>query len=262
MNINDTGLTNNPGRLPELVRDTEHLKKLVALWADNTLVHHLAAELLSVREAQSVPVIYQWREIGESYWRECSKVWHGYYQASPEHDTRTLYTAPPAPAVPTVPDAITADNAPAIFEIAAQVERIGLSGAYGAYASGWNACRAAMLQPVSQSVKLPDGWITELNVKLFDQSILLDAAISRAEAVGRREEHLKADVAVMGKRIAELEQNKPPIIPEQGSIEVNDASWKLHDMLTEHGPLNGHQFNNLKGCFYEALKVCFKVKGE
>ncbi|MBP1035839.1 hypothetical protein J8631_09735 [Serratia fonticola] len=47
--------------------------------------------------------------------------------------------------------------------------------------------------------------IAELNVKLFDQSILLDAAISRAEAAGRREEHLKADVAVMGNRIAELE---------------------------------------------------------
>ena len=51
-----------------------------------------------------------------------------------------------------------------------------------------------------------DQSIAELNVKLFDQSILLDAAISRAEASGRREEHLKADVAVMGKRIAELEQ--------------------------------------------------------
>lgn len=47
-----------------------------------------------------------------------------------------------------------------------------------------------------------------------------------------------------------------PIIPAQSSNEVNDAAWKLHNMLTEHGPLNGHQFNNLKGCFYEALKVC------
>ncbi|ALX93318.1 hypothetical protein AV650_06980 [Serratia fonticola] len=51
-----------------------------------------------------------------------------------------------------------------------------------------------------------------------------------------------------------------PIIPAIGSTEVNDAAWKLHDMLTEHGPLNGHQFNNLKGCFYEALKTCFKIE--
>lgn len=47
-------------------------------------------------------------------------------------------------------------------------------------------------------------------------------------------------------------------LPSQASNEVNDAAWKLHDMLTEHGPLNGHQFNNLKGCFYEALKVAMR----
>lgn len=29
-------------------------------------------------------------------------------------------------------------------------------------------------------------------------------------------------------------------------------------MLTEHGPLNGCQFNNLKECFYEALKVAMR----
>lgn len=47
-------------------------------------------------------------------------------------------------------------------------------------------------------------------------------------------------------------------LPSQASNEVNDGAWKLHDMLTEHGPLNGHQFNNLKGCFYEALKVAMR----
>lgn len=44
-------------------------------------------------------------------------------------------------------------------------------------------------------------------------------------------------------------------LPSQSSDAVNEAAWKLHDTLTEHGPLNGHQFNNLKECFYEALKV-------
>lgn len=44
-------------------------------------------------------------------------------------------------------------------------------------------------------------------------------------------------------------------LPSQSSDAVNEAAWKLHDTLTEHGPLNGPQFNNLKGCFYEALKV-------
>ncbi|EPH0541266.1 hypothetical protein N1I02_001175 [Serratia marcescens] len=54
-----------------------------------------------------------------------------------------LYTAAPA-----VPQAITAANAPEVFEIAAEVERLGLRGVYGAYAVGWNACRAAMLVDV------------------------------------------------------------------------------------------------------------------
>ena len=47
-------------------------------------------------------------------------------------------------------------------------------------------------------------------------------------------------------------------LPPRSSNEVNDAAWKLHNMLTEHGPLNGRQFNNLKGCFYEALKVAMR----
>ncbi|EPD4042354.1 hypothetical protein ACR98E_004235 [Escherichia coli] len=47
-------------------------------------------------------------------------------------------------------------------------------------------------------------------------------------------------------------------MPPLSSNEVNDAAWKLHNMLTEHGPLNGRQFNNLKGCFYEALKVAMR----
>lgn len=47
-------------------------------------------------------------------------------------------------------------------------------------------------------------------------------------------------------------------LPPLSSNEVNDAAWKLHNMLTERVPLNGRQFNNLKGCFYEALKVAMR----
>ncbi|HBB0915947.1 TPA: DUF551 domain-containing protein [Escherichia coli] len=47
-------------------------------------------------------------------------------------------------------------------------------------------------------------------------------------------------------------------LPPMSSNAVNDAAWKLHNMLTEHGPLNGCQFNNLKECFYEALKVAMR----
>lgn len=56
---------------------------------------------------------------------------------------------------------------------------------------------------------------------------------------------------------------KPPVaapaVPEQGSDAVNDAAWLLHDLLAEGGPLTGHQFNNLKGSFYEAMKVALGV---
>lgn len=50
------------------------------------------------------------------------------------------------------------------------------------------------------------------------------------------------------------------LVPHIGSSQVNDAAWKLHDRLGEYGPLTDGQFNNLKGCFYDALKVCMGVK--
>jgi hypothetical protein len=75
--------------------------------------------------------------------------------AADERRVIKLYTIPPLPAVP---DEITSDNAPEVFEIAAEAERLGLHGAYASYAVGWNACRAAMLQgsePVTTAYKLP-----------------------------------------------------------------------------------------------------------
>ncbi|WP_350362500.1 hypothetical protein [Enterobacter hormaechei] len=72
-----------------------------------------------------------------------------------------LYTAPPAP---TVPDKITSANAPEVFEIAAEAERLGLRGAYASYAVGWNACRAAMLQGADGNIGKP------LTIKLPDIS--------------------------------------------------------------------------------------------
>lgn len=47
-------------------------------------------------------------------------------------------------------------------------------------------------------------------------------------------------------------------LPPLSSSEVNEAAWRLHNMLTECIPLNRHQFNNLKGWFYEALKVAMR----
>ena len=78
----------------------------------------------------------------------------------------------------------------------------------------------------------------------------------------------RAPVEVVRAMAAELQKRREadsaePVsqtykLPPLSSSEVNDAAWKLHNMLTEHGPLNGRQFNNLKGCFYEALKVAMR----
>ena len=70
------------------------------------------------------------------------------------------------------------------------------------------------------------------------------------------------DVPAQLRRAAMLQGAEPVsqsyTLPTQGSEVVNEAAWKLFNMLTEHGPLNGHQFNNLKDCFYEALKVAMR----
>lgn len=65
----------------------------------------------------------------------------------------------------TLPENITSANAPEVFVISAEAERLGLRGAYASYAVCWNACRAAMLQgaePVTTTNKLPfDQWLSQ-----------------------------------------------------------------------------------------------------
>lgn len=82
-----------------------------------------------------------------------------------------------------------------------------------------------------------DQRIAVLNVKLFDQSILLDAAISRAEASGRREEHLKASVDVLSAKNAELEQRlqQPIKLPKRKSAaEYVDEEFSNADLAAIH----------------------------
>lgn len=52
-------------------------------------------------------------------------------------ETVELFTAPQNPVV--LLNKITQADAPEVAEISTQVERLGLKGAYGAYAAGWNA---------------------------------------------------------------------------------------------------------------------------
>lgn len=59
-----------------------------------------------------------------------------------------------------------------------------------------------------------------------------------------------------------LRQALDKLAVTQGSPQINDACWVLHDELTAHGPLTGHQFNNLKSCFYKAFQVAINGKSE
>ncbi|EPX7236296.1 DUF551 domain-containing protein [Escherichia coli] len=87
------------------------------------------------------------------------------------------------------------------------------------------------------------------------------------ELITNMEFAARAPVEVVRVMAAELQKRREadsaePVsqtckLPPRSSNEVNDAAWKLHNMLTEHGPLNGRQFNNLKGCF-EAFKVAMR----
>ncbi|HFQ6845084.1 TPA: DUF551 domain-containing protein [Serratia marcescens] len=112
----------------------------------------LTAELLANREAQ--PVAWEMR-----YWNSGYNCWHDWERITAEqhaemsvkhatdndYEFRVLYDAPPAPAEP--------DEMP-------RQNQNGWPLDYSEYASGWNACRAAMLaQPVSSGYTLPDDWI-------------------------------------------------------------------------------------------------------
>lgn len=114
-----------------------------------------------------------------------------------------------------------------------------------------------------KSGALPAPGPNEISITLSS----LDGAIARISEMERDSYTRRAATLAMRdswrEERAELEaklanREAQPVasaIPDIGSIVVNDAAWKLHDSLTEHGPLNGWQFNNLKGCLYEALKI-------
>ncbi|ENJ7285278.1 hypothetical protein AB1888_001149 [Enterobacter hormaechei] len=117
----------------------------------------LAAMKLALASLEAEPVFEV--EVSGNHWLNAGPVDDSDFSGIPD-GVNQLYSAPPAPA--SVPEKITSANAPEVFEIAAEAERLGLRGAYASYAVGWNACRAAMLQgaePVSNRDELPDGWV-------------------------------------------------------------------------------------------------------
>lgn len=84
-------------------------------------------------------------------------------------------------------------------------------------------------------------------------NVLRDIAVEYHATQQLREHIARAVRAAMQGKAEPVSQ--PYKLPTQSSDAVNEAAWNLHDTLTEFGPLTGHQFNNLKSCFYEALKL-------
>lgn len=71
-------------------------------------------------------------------------------------------------------------------------------------------------------------WRKLVNTKnhaIYQLANAVIAQINKTEAAGRREEHLKADVAVMGKRIAELEQRPAPTVSFYRDGIIAAAKW-------------------------------------
>jgi hypothetical protein len=223
-------MTNNNQTAP--VSDEELDQMILKLERDGMTPKQLSLmrELREVRRARDEPVVWTWQHLEQ---------WHVTNNEERARDLAwdgvkviPLYTAPPAPVVD------DDDNFYSWFgrEWHEHYQQNQYTTAakqmLGVMAeSAWKAGRAAMLQA--------DGTLTN------EDAMQLSGNSEQLEPVSNRDE-----------------------LPTQSSNEVNDAAWKLYDMLTEHGPLNGYQFNNLKDCFYEALKVAMRqaapneVKGE
>lgn len=58
----------------------------------------LAAAPAALAPAARAPAAWQYREIGEGGWQDCSMEWFDYCEHSPLYDARKLYTVPPAAA--------------------------------------------------------------------------------------------------------------------------------------------------------------------
>lgn len=87
---------------------------------------------------------------------------------------------------------------------------------------------------------------------------MVTVKLNRGDVVVQIPGNIKKVINEKGEQSAVIYTAPPapaPVIPDIGSSVVNDAAWKLHDTLTKYGPINWHQFNHLKSCLYEALKV-------
>ena len=135
----------------------------------------LARIALASLEAEAVHQVYgnsddTWSDVDEDEMIRLS---------SDGEDTRTLYTAPPAPA--SVPDEVSWEDVPE------EITEYDMALA-SAWAHGFNQCRAAMLQgaePVTTAYKLPPHIFRELVNRLRDTAVKYQGCQQLREQLSR-----------------------------------------------------------------------------
>lgn len=135
----------------------------------------LARVALASLEAEAVHQVYgnnddTWSDVDEDEMIRLS---------SDGEDTRTLYTAPPAPA--SVPDEVSWEDVPE------EITEYDMALA-SAWAHGFNQCRAAMLQgaePVTTAYKLPPHIFRELVNRLRDTAVKYQGCQQLREQLSR-----------------------------------------------------------------------------
>lgn len=142
--------------------------------ADSLLINNARIALASL-EAEAVHQVYgnsddTWSDVDEDEMIRLS---------SDGEDTRTLYTAPPAPA--SVPDEVSWEDVPE------EITEYDMALA-SAWAHGFNQCRAAMLQgaePVTTAYKLPPHIFRELVNRLRDTAVKYQGCQQLREQLSR-----------------------------------------------------------------------------
>ncbi|EFH6009636.1 hypothetical protein GU808_08795 [Escherichia coli] len=143
--------------------------------ADVAILSELARIALASLEAEAVHQVYgnsddTWSDVDEDEMIRLS---------SDGEDTRTLYTAPPAPA--SVPDEVSWEDVPE------EITEYDMALA-SAWAHGFNQCRAAMLQgaePVTTAYKLPPHIFRELVNRLRDTAVKYQGCQQLREQLSR-----------------------------------------------------------------------------
>jgi hypothetical protein len=252
----------------------------------------LMRELREVRRAKGEPVAWTWKYLEQ--WHVTNDEGRARDLAWDGVKVVPLYTAMPAPVAPDMFMPKNLDRALGVVGVALpeskeefnfQIERWTqrLIDRVIRYADEFRESPAPVVSEVNPQVSEVKTLVSELPTDderiMAIEGIAPPAPKSVSDAIGSLKQRLadchrfnycaeavreveEACRAAMLNHSGNSEQLEPVSnrdeLPTQSSSEVNDAAWKLYDMLTEHGPLNGYQFNNLKECFYEALKVAMR----